>query len=80
MLIFKHMCVASDSRTTVVAMLLLVENEYELCITVRSLGVSGVTRISDKGVATPCFSAAFLCAFTVVRAMACSQILSKIIL
>ena len=57
MLIFKHMCVASDSRTTVVAMLLLVENEYELCITVRSLGVSGVTRISDKGVATPCCTA-----------------------
>ena len=44
MLIFKHMCVASDSRTIVVAMLLFVENENEICITVRSLGVSGVTR------------------------------------
>ena len=43
MLIFKHMCVASDSRTTVVVMLLFVENEYEIGITVRSLGVSGVT-------------------------------------
>ena len=36
MLIFKHMCVASDSRTNVVAMLLFVENEYEICISVRS--------------------------------------------
>ena len=44
MLIFKHMCVASDSRTIVVAMLLFVENEYEIGIIVRSLGVSGVTR------------------------------------
>ena len=44
MLIFKHMCVASDSRTIVVVMLLFVENEYEIGITVRSLGVSGVTR------------------------------------
>ena len=44
MLIFKYMCVASDSRTIVVAMLLFVENEYEICITVRSLGVSEVTR------------------------------------
>ena len=26
------MCVASDSRTNVVAMLLFVENEYEICI------------------------------------------------
>ena len=43
MLIFKHMCVASDSRTIVVAMLLFVENEYEIGIIVRSLGVSGVT-------------------------------------
>ena len=38
------MCVASDSRTIVVAMLLFVENENEICITVRSLGVSEVTR------------------------------------
>ena len=37
------MCVASDNRTIVVAMLLFVENEYEICIIVRSLGVSGVT-------------------------------------
>ena len=44
MLIFKYMCIASDSRTIVVAMLLFVENEYEICITVRSLGVSGGTR------------------------------------
>ena len=43
MLIFKHMCVASDSRTTVVVMLLFVENEYKIGITVRSLGMSGVT-------------------------------------
>ena len=35
------MCVASDSRTIVVAMLLFVENKR---ITVRSLGVSGVTK------------------------------------
>ena len=44
------MCVASDGRTIVVAMLLFVENEYEICITVRSLGVSGVTRnyLSDS--------------------------------
>ena len=38
------MCVASDSRTIVVAMLLFVENEYEVGITVRNLGVSGDTR------------------------------------
>ena len=37
------MCVASDNRTIVVAMLLFVENEYEIGIIVRSLGVSGVT-------------------------------------
>ena len=43
MLVFKHMCVASDSRTIVVVMLLFVENEYEIGKTVRSLGVSGVT-------------------------------------
>ena len=30
MLIFKHMCVASDSRATVVVMLLFAENEYEI--------------------------------------------------
>ena len=39
MIIFKHMCVASDSRTIVVAKLLFVEDEYEIGITVRSLGV-----------------------------------------
>ena len=44
MIIFKHMCVASDSRTIVVARLLFVENEYEIGITVQSLGVSGITR------------------------------------
>ena len=44
MLIFKHMCVASDGRTIVFGMLLFVENEYKICITFRSLGVSGVTR------------------------------------
>ena len=37
------MCVASDSTTIVVVMLLFVENEYEIGKTVRSLGVSGVT-------------------------------------
>ena len=37
------MCVASDNRTIVVAMLLF-ENEYEIGIIVRILGVSGVTR------------------------------------
>ena len=40
MLIFKHMCVASDSRTVVVSLVPFVENEYEIDITVRSLGVS----------------------------------------
>ena len=44
MLIFKLMCVASDNRTIVVAMLLFVESEYEIGIIVQSLGVSGVTR------------------------------------
>ena len=43
MLIFKHMCVASDNRTIVVAMLLFVENEYEIGIIVRSFGVSAIT-------------------------------------
>ena len=53
MLIFKHMCVASDNRTIVVAMLLFVENEYEIGIIVRSLGVSGVTRNYLIRIATP---------------------------
>ena len=48
MLIFKHMCVASDSRTNVVAMLLFVENEYEICISVRST-CANISNICTSG-------------------------------
>ena len=39
MLIFKHMCVASDNRTIVAAVLLFVENEYEIGIPAITLTV-----------------------------------------